>query len=142
MERRFSLEEIREVARELLHNAEGKRHFAFYAGMGCGKTTLIRALCRELGVVDNVNSPTFSIVNEYLVPATGEKVFHMDWYRLRHEQDAIEAGVQDILDDPQAYCFIEWPEQAAQLLKPDTQRFRLEITSPNERLVHGPFFSL
>lgn len=135
MERKFSLEEIGDVARELLANDPNQRHFAFFAPMGSGKTTLIRAICRELGVVDNVNSPTFSIVNEYLIPSGGQKVYHMDWYRLRNEQDAIEAGVQDILEDPQAYCFIEWPEQATGLLSDKIQCVRLEMISEHERLL-------
>lgn len=135
MERTFSLDEIDGVARDLLQEYKDHRHFAFFAGMGSGKTTLIRALCRELGVADNVTSPTFSIVNEYLVPATGEKVYHMDWYRLRNEQDAIEAGVQDILENSTTWCFIEWPEIAEDLLPPLTKRFAIEITSSDERTI-------
>lgn len=133
MEIQFSLEEIHEVAKKLLHTFPDKKQFAFYAGMGSGKTTLIRALCNELGVKDNVSSPTFSIINEYLIEDSGEKVFHMDWYRLKNAEDAVETGVQDILMNEPGYCFIEWPEIAPEILTSSTQPFSIEITSANTR---------
>jgi tRNA threonylcarbamoyladenosine biosynthesis protein TsaE len=135
MERTFDITHIHEVASELLSAHPNSRCFAFLAEMGAGKTTLIRALCDVLGVKDHVSSPTFSIINEYLIPSNGQKVFHMDWYRLKSAYDAIEAGVQDVLDEPNAYCFIEWPEIAPELLTPTTQRYRIEMTSEGLRTI-------
>lgn len=115
MKRVFSLSEIDEVARDLVHALNGKNCMAFYADMGSGKTTLIAAICRALDVIDHVSSPTFSIINEYR-NNQDQKIYHMDWYRLKNTEDAIQAGVQDVLDDPDSYKFIEWPEMAEELL--------------------------
>jgi tRNA threonylcarbamoyladenosine biosynthesis protein TsaE len=103
--------------------------------MGSGKTTLIRALCKTLGVLDNVSSPTFSIINQYEIPSNKNRVYHMDWYRLKNSRDAIEAGVADILEDAHSYCFIEWPEIAEELLPKKCQRIYLAPTSPDTRIV-------
>ncbi len=127
MELRFSLDEIHDVAKKILEAYPSARCFAFYAEMGSGKTTLIRALCDELGVRDNVSSPTYSIINEYEIETTKQKILHMDWYRLKNEQDAIEAGVQDILENDNNYCFIEWPEIAPELI--DKRVLRISIKS-------------
>ncbi len=135
MELSFSLDEIQGTADKILLNYPDVRHFAFYAEMGSGKTTLIRALCKSLGVKDNVSSPTFSIINEYQIEGSTTKVYHMDWYRLKNTADAIEAGVQDILNQKDHYCFIEWPELAADLLSSSTKPFTLTITSPTVRLL-------
>jgi tRNA threonylcarbamoyladenosine biosynthesis protein TsaE len=140
MELSFSLDEINDVANKILTNYPEVRHFAFYAEMGSGKTTLIRALCKSLGVKDNVSSPTFSIINEYQIEGSNTKVYHMDWYRLKNTTDAIEAGVQDILQQPNNYCFVEWPEIASELLTNKTQPFTLTITSPTVRCLKTALF--
>ncbi|MFZ4753636.1 MAG: tRNA (adenosine(37)-N6)-threonylcarbamoyltransferase complex ATPase subunit type 1 TsaE [Chitinophagaceae bacterium] len=116
MNRVFELHELDDVAMSLLKNFQDKRIFAFHAPMGSGKTTLIAALCKQLGVTDHPSSPTFSIINEYALTQS-HSVYHMDWYRLKHTEDAIEAGVQDILEMQDVYIFIEWPEMAAELLQ-------------------------
>ncbi len=116
MQREFQLDEIQAVAQQLVEEYPTHRCFAFYAEMGSGKTTLIHALCDNLGVKDNVSSPTFSIINEYEIPSSKQRIFHMDWYRLKNSEDAFEAGVQDILNNTDDYCFIEWPEIAEEIL--------------------------
>ena len=83
--------------------------FAFYAPMGTGKTTFIKALCTALGVEDVINSPTFSIINEYRAEPSGELIYHFDCYRLEKLSDALNLGVEDYLQSG-ALCFIEWPE--------------------------------
>ena len=133
MELTFSLDEINIVAKKILATYPSVRCFAFYADMGSGKTTLIRALCDELGVKDHVSSPTFSIINEYEIDRTKQKIHHMDWYRLKNVQDAIEAGVQDMLDDNTNYCFIEWPEIAPELIDKRVLRISIQSTSPTTR---------
>jgi tRNA threonylcarbamoyladenosine biosynthesis protein TsaE len=94
---------------------------AFDAEMGAGKTTFIRELCQYVGVTDDVSSPTFAIINEYQFKINGldSKIYHMDWYRLRNEADAINTGVEDTLLNSiaqNAYSFIEWPSIASSLL--------------------------
>lgn len=116
MNRVFELHELDDIAKGLLNIFQDKRIFAFHAPMGSGKTTLIAALCKQLGVTDHPSSPTFSIINEYALTQS-HSVYHMDWYRLKHTEDAIEAGVQDILEMQDVYIFIEWPEMAAELLQ-------------------------
>lgn len=116
MNRVFELHELDEVATSLLNTFPENRIFAFHAPMGSGKTTFIAALCKQLGVSDHPASPTFSIINEYALTQS-LSVYHMDWYRLKHTEDAIEAGVQDILEMQDVYIFIEWPEMAAELLQ-------------------------
>lgn len=135
MEIVYSLNEIQQVAKRILDEFPTTRTFAFYAEMGSGKTTLIKALCNELGVKDNVSSPTFSIINEYQIESTKQKVYHMDWYRLKNTTDAIEAGVQDILQDETNYCFIEWPEIAEELISESTKRLAIQNLTESSRMI-------
>ena len=88
--------------------------FAISGELGVGKTTFIKYFCLELGVSDIVNSPTFSIVNEYLTNSD-ENIFHFDFYRLENEKDAIDIGCEMYFDSGN-YCFIEWPELIKKLL--------------------------
>jgi tRNA threonylcarbamoyladenosine biosynthesis protein TsaE len=78
--------------------------------MGAGKTTLIKEICHQLGVAQSVQSPTFSLVNEY-VDAKGQPVYHFDLYRLKNAQEAFDIGLEEYLDSGNL-CLIEWPEQA------------------------------
>jgi len=131
------LGQIRQVAKELWK--EGKRHkvWAFHAAMGTGKTTFIHALCEELGVRSAISSPTFAIINEYASAEAGT-IFHMDWYRLKDEEEAINAGVEDSLNSGQL-CLVEWPDKAAGLLPDDTFHIRLETLDENTRRIFtGP----
>lgn len=111
-------EEMAPVAHDFLGALGERRVVAFHGKMGAGKTTFIKALCRELGVVDVVNSPTFSIVNEYL-DASGDIVaYHFDLYRLKSVAEALDMGAEDYLYSGR-YCFIEWPEVAEAILPDD-----------------------
>ena len=125
----FTLEQIRQVAAALWKEGKTKKVWAFYAGMGTGKTTFIHALCEELGVSSAISSPTFAIVNEYASPAAGT-IYHMDWYRLKNEEEAMNAGVEDSLLSGQL-CLVEWPENAAGLLPEDC--FRIQMEALDER---------
>ena len=98
------------------------RVFAFYGEMGVGKTTFIRAICEALGVRETVTSPTFAIVNEYLIEdlsSSLKKVFHFDFYRIRRLSEAYDMGFEDYLYSGHV-CFIEWPELVEELLPEDT----------------------
>ncbi|MFT6715482.1 MAG: tRNA threonylcarbamoyladenosine biosynthesis protein TsaE [Saprospiraceae bacterium] len=108
-----STDELPRVAQEILNKHPNKRIFLFNGGMGAGKTTLIKELCSHLGAKDSVSSPTFSIVNEYLV---GESpLYHFDFYRLENVNEAHDMGTEEYFFSGH-YCFIEWPEIISNLL--------------------------
>lgn len=101
------LKKLGETAQHLLELSRNYRVWLIHGEMGAGKTTLIKAICQQLGVEDNVTSPTFSIINEYI--STTEPVFHFDFYRVLTIEEALKAGVEDYFYSGH-YCFIEWPE--------------------------------
>ena len=122
---------------QLLDGLRGRRKVAVYGEMGAGKTTLIKAFCAHLGVEENTSSPTYSLVNEYAYPDEngGQALFHhLDLYRLRSTQEALDIGIEELLDDPW-YCFIEWPELIEPLLPTDTAKIVIEVTGENSRRV-------
>lgn len=114
----FSLAEIDNAARQFLKLTGGRKVFAFHAAMGAGKTTFIHALSEALGTEDTVGSPTFSIINQYQIPGD-ECIYHIDLYRLKDEEEALQAGVEDCFYSGN-YCFVEWPEKTPSLLPPGT----------------------
>ena len=106
-------DELDAVARQLLAEGRERRIWLFEGEMGAGKTTLIKSICRTLGVLSIVQSPTFSIVNEYTTHE-GHSVYHFDCYRLRNEAEALDIGIEEYFDSG-SYCFIEWPERIMSL---------------------------
>jgi tRNA threonylcarbamoyladenosine biosynthesis protein TsaE len=120
---------------ELLHDY---RIFAFSGEMGAGKTTFIHHLCDHLEVEDAVSSPTFALINEYHFDDHGRDrmIYHLDWYRLRDAAEAINAGMEDCIVQAKngaAYCFIEWPEKAIELLQTPYLWISIENMSMTER---------
>ena len=107
--------QLPEVARQLIEAHPQERVFGFFGEMGTGKTTLIKEICRQLGVTDGMTSPTFAIVNEYWT-ADGEPLYHFDFYRIDDPDDATRIGFQDYLYSGN-YCFIEWTEKVESLLR-------------------------
>ncbi|MBL7951833.1 MAG: tRNA (adenosine(37)-N6)-threonylcarbamoyltransferase complex ATPase subunit type 1 TsaE [Flavobacteriales bacterium] len=114
-----------EVASLILQSHAEARIFAFTGDLGAGKTTLIKALCKVLGVADQTSSPSFAIVNEYRTGA-GDPLYHFDLYRLKAEEELDGIGFDEYLDSGH-YCFIEWPELAAGHLLAET--LHLHITA-------------
>jgi tRNA threonylcarbamoyladenosine biosynthesis protein TsaE len=108
-----SLEGLHLLAKELLRVDSDKKVWLFFGDMGAGKTTLIKAICAALNVEELVNSPTFSIINEYRSAAG--KVFHFDFYRIKNEAEAYEIGTEEYFYSGD-YCFIEWPEKIPSLI--------------------------
>jgi tRNA threonylcarbamoyladenosine biosynthesis protein TsaE len=129
----FHIREIDTAAQWVLEQAAGHPVIAFYAPMGAGKTTLSSAILQALGSIDHAASPTFSIINEYLMP-DGTTLYHMDWYRLKSEEEAMAAGVEEALYSGHR-CLVEWPEKAESLLPDNTARFYIEITGPETRSI-------
>ena len=101
------LDKLEDTANHLIQLSDGCRVWLIHGEMGAGKTTLIKAICAQLGVEDNVTSPTFSIINEYR--SATEPVYHFDFYRVNSIKEALQAGVEDFFYSGH-YCFIEWPE--------------------------------
>jgi tRNA threonylcarbamoyladenosine biosynthesis protein TsaE len=134
MEWEFSLDNINAVAKEFWKAMEDKTVFAFYGQMGAGKTTFIHALCDAKGVKDVVGSPTFSIINEYEYDCEGTKkvLFHMDLYRLKDEEEAQRAGVEDALYSGYI-CLVEWPEKAPGVFPEDKVEVFIEVVDDTIR---------
>jgi len=112
-----SLDTIHDAARQFIGLISERTVFAFNGKMGAGKTTFIKAICEVMGVKETVNSPTFSIVNEYEA-ADGRIIYHFDCYRITKTQEALDLGAEEYLYSGNL-CFIEWSENMAPLL-PDT----------------------
>ena len=125
------IDDLPAAAEKLLQMLRPDGVVAFYGEMGAGKTTLIRELCAQLGVRDNVNSPTFSIVNEYRTP-DGGTVFHFDCYRLDKPEDALDFGCEEYLYSG-SRCLIEWPEKIENLLPGDTGRVYIRVNGNGAR---------
>jgi tRNA threonylcarbamoyladenosine biosynthesis protein TsaE len=130
MEVRFHLQEILSSAEKFWQLYPLQKVFAFHGGMGAGKTTFIHALCTVKGVTDTVGSPTFPIINEYKYP--GGKIFHIDLYRLKDEEEALRAGVEDVLYSGEL-CMVEWPDRAPGIFPPETVDVRIEMLDPDTR---------
>jgi len=131
MEMNFELQEMKSVAKSFLRETENFKIFAFSGELGAGKTTFISALCEELGVAENVSSPTFSIIQEYET-MDGKPVYHIDLYRIKSKAEAVEAGIEDCIYSGET-CFVEWPERAPSLFPEKTVFVALEVQSPNSR---------
>lgn len=133
----YSLSNIKDASHQFWQYAHQYRIFAFSGEMGAGKTTFIHTLCEQLGVQDNVSSPTFALINEYRTPSkAGNKeqvIYHMDWYRLKDDEEAIQAGMEDCLKQKNAICLVEWPEKALALLPKPYLWIAIEVLSESER---------
>jgi tRNA threonylcarbamoyladenosine biosynthesis protein TsaE len=113
------------VAKALTEKYPDARIFAFFGEMGAGKTTFIKVLCKQLQVIDNVASPTFALINEYKT-ASGSKVFHFDFYRIKKFEEAFDLGYEDYFYSGD-YCLIEWPELIEPLLPEDTVNVKISV---------------
>jgi tRNA threonylcarbamoyladenosine biosynthesis protein TsaE len=109
----FSIDQLEEVAQQIIAN-NPKKVILFHGEMGVGKTTLIKQLCKTLGVTGATSSPTFSLVNEYEAN-DNQLVYHFDFYRLNKEEEALDMGVDDYLYSGN-WCFIEWAEKIPNLI--------------------------
>lgn len=128
-----SLATIDRTAREFIASVGNSRLLAFYGEMGAGKTTFTAALCRELGVADNVCSPTFTIVNEYASRGAGT-VYHFDFYRIRKLSEALDIGVEDYFYSGRL-CIMEWPENIEELLPEETLKIRISVEDDGSRKI-------
>jgi tRNA threonylcarbamoyladenosine biosynthesis protein TsaE len=116
-----------EIVKALLEKYADVKIWTFEGNLGAGKTTFIKATLKALGYTDEVQSPTFSIVNEY-----GDSVYHFDCYRLKTVYEAMDFGIEEYLDSGK-YCFIEWPEIIEPLLPNEILKIKIEHTENNTR---------
>lgn len=122
------------AARQFLKEIGNHSLVAFYAPMGAGKTTFTTAICKALGVrEDAVSSPTFAIVNEYRA-ASGEPVYHFDFYRITKEAEALDIGLYEYLDSG-SLCLMEWPENIESLLPEETLNVSISVGPDGTRTV-------
>lgn len=128
----FTLDELENVVKDLIRAAGDRTVWLFFGEMGAGKTTLIKAICKTLGVHSVITSPTFSIVNEY---QGSDVIYHFDCYRLKNEEEAYDIGLEEYLDSGRL-CLVEWPERIASLLPESRFEISLGIKSPTERRIH------
>jgi len=131
MEFIFGIEDIPAVAQKFLPLLKQHNIIAFSGQLGAGKTTLIKAICEQLGVSEPVTSPTYAIAQEYRA-AGGLVVFHLDLYRLKSVEEVMDAGIEEYLNGSEI-CLVEWPEIALPLLPPHTVFTSLETISDNNR---------
>lgn len=127
-----NLEQLNDVAKQILKHTSPHKKFAFYGEMGVGKTTLIKALSLQLGVADVVSSPTFSIVNEYHIDKD-LKIYHFDFYRIEDEREAYDIGYEEYFFS-NAYCFIEWPEKIFNLIEEDMVTVKMFLEGTKRRI--------
>jgi len=136
----FQLENIQEAARQFVEAIGSHTVFAFYGGMGAGKTTFIKAVCAELGVMEDVvASPTFAIVNEY--DSSKGPIYHFDFYRLKNLAEAYDIGCEDYFYSGH-YCFLEWPELVEPILPEDVVRVEIREDEDGARTVKISFDNL
>lgn len=129
-----SLSELNIVAEKFLRLMRDKKVFAFFGPMGVGKTTFIKALCNELGVVEIVTSPTFALVNEYYT-GSGESIFHFDFYRIEEIEEVYDFGYEDYFFSGN-YCFIEWPDKVAEILPKEVVFVQLVENEDGSRTIN------
>lgn len=129
-----SLSDLNVVAEKFLRLMRDKKVFAFFGPMGVGKTTFIKALCNELGVVEIVTSPTFALVNEYYT-GSGESIFHFDFYRIEEIEEVYDFGYEDYFFSGN-YCFIEWPDKVAEILPKDVVFVQLVENKDGSRTIN------
>ncbi|PLX05423.1 MAG: tRNA (adenosine(37)-N6)-threonylcarbamoyltransferase complex ATPase subunit type 1 TsaE [Marinilabiliales bacterium] len=127
------IDDLPALAEEILKTFGVQNIFLFHAEMGAGKTTLIKYLCVELDVVDEVTSPTFAIVNEYSTKNAGS-IYHMDMYRIKDVDEALQTGVFELLNGNEI-CFIEWPELIEDYIETEVVNIKITIENSGKRMI-------
>ena len=127
----YTLHDIKQATAKIWQYGNNKKVWAFYAEMGAGKTTFIHALCEVLNVTSTIGSPTYSIINEYISSTEGV-IYHMDLFRLKDEEEALQAGVEDCLYSGNL-CLVEWPEKAPGLLPAEHLKISINVIDEQTR---------
>lgn len=125
-------EELASTAASILKSCTDSKIFTFSGNLGAGKTTLIRYLCRELGYMDDVTSPTYALINEYQTEKG--QIYHMDLYRVKNAEEALDFGIEEYLFSGN-YCFIEWPEVIGEILDMDIYTVAIHVNEDGNRKI-------
>ncbi len=128
------LSELKQIAAEIIKFADVEKVWLFEGEIGAGKTTLIKEICKGLGVSENVSSPTFALVNEYL-GANSNSIYHFDFYRLKSETEALDIGSEEYFSSGNI-CLIEWPSKIESLIPPHHLRISLKVDNNQQRIFH------
>ncbi|MDD2590093.1 MAG: tRNA (adenosine(37)-N6)-threonylcarbamoyltransferase complex ATPase subunit type 1 TsaE [Fermentimonas sp.] len=126
-----NIKDIRSAAKEFIKVMGDNKVFAFHGSMGAGKTTFIKAVCEELGVIEAVSSPTFAIINEYK-DGEGRPIFHFDFYRINKLEEVYDFGYEDYFYSGNL-CFIEWPELVESILPENTVKISIQEQDDGSR---------
>lgn len=129
-----NMDGIADGAAKLLEAMGEAKVITFDAPMGAGKTTLISEMCRQLGVKDDISSPTFAIINDYTSESTGDHIYHFDCYRIDDPREAQDMGVEDYLYSGYR-CFIEWPDRIDDFLPDDALRVEIRVNPDDSRTI-------
>lgn len=132
MEIAYTIQELPKIAGMILANTTSKT-LLFYGDMGVGKTTLIKELAKRIGVQDTLSSPTFSIVNEYVLDS--DKLFHFDFYRITSEEEVLDIGIEDYFESPH-WKLIEWPEKVEKFLPIENSKIQLTKNQNGSRTLN------
>lgn len=130
-----NLSDIQTAAKEFIAAMGENTVFAFYGGMGAGKTTFIKAVCEELGVSETITSPTFAIVNEYK-NKEGLPIYHFDFYRINKLEEAFDFGYEDYFYSGNL-CFIEWPELVEPILPENSVKITIKEQENGSRIIEA-----
>lgn len=133
-----SLDDLEQLSNEILMTCTKSQIFTFEGQLGAGKTTLIKSMCQYLGYTDEVTSPTFSLINEYQTPSS--MIYHMDLYRLNSENELLDIGFEEYLDGD-AFCFIEWPQIAENLIVQSHYKIKILLNEDLSRKIEIDFVS-
>lgn len=125
--------ELGMIARELLDTGSSEKIWIFEGELGAGKTTLIKALCGVLGVVDMVSSPSFSLINEYRTAADAT-IYHFDFYRIKNEMEAVDIGADEYFYSGDQ-CFVEWPSKIPSLIPDKYLKISINLVLENQRKI-------
>ena len=131
----FTLADLKQLIPFVWKEGAKYKVWAFHAPMGAGKTPFIHALCEWLGVNENISSPTYALMHEYQSLQNGT-IYHMDWYRLKNEDEAIEAGLEEAVYSGKR-CLIEWPEKAPDIIPASAWHLHIEILDSETRRIYS-----
>lgn len=128
-----SVEELVPVAEKIIELAGNKKIISLYGEMGAGKTTLVKVLCKQLGVKENVSSPTFSLVNEYHSDIHSV-IYHFDFYRIDSPSELLDIGIEEYFSSG-SFCIIEWPEKALTLIPSEALKIYIDVNDGTREIV-------
>jgi tRNA threonylcarbamoyladenosine biosynthesis protein TsaE len=129
-----TMDVLHHVAQDIAAAIKDNKVVLFYGEIGAGKTTLIKEICKQLGVADSMNSPTFALVNEYHTKENGT-IYHFDLYRIKNIEECLDMGMEEYLYSGN-YCFIEWPEMALPLLPENYCNLYIKTEKDNTRSIN------